>query len=52
MKFSMGYWIVDPFEHSLDQLVLRDGEYDLLPVSDDVQLTIVDGVVVHMREVW
>ncbi len=46
------YWIVDPFEHTLDQLILRDGEYRLLPAADELRPTIVDGVMIRLPEVW
>lgn len=46
------YWIVDPFEHKVEQLVLRDGAYVLLPTTDVLQLTILEGVSVPLDEVW
>ena len=46
------FWIVDPFEHKIEQLVLRDGTYVLLPRTDVLQLTILDGVSVPLDEVW
>jgi len=46
------YWIVDPFEHKVEQLVLRDGAYVLLPTTDVLQLTIVEGVFVRLDEIW
>ena len=46
------FWIVDPFEHKIEQLVLRDGTYVLLPRTDVLQLTILDGVPVPLDEVW
>jgi Uma2 family endonuclease len=46
------YWIVDPFEHKIEQLVLRDGAYVLLPTTDALQLTILEGVCVRLDEVW
>lgn len=46
------YWIVDPFDHVLQQLVLRGAEYELQPATEDVRLSIVDGVVVPLQQVW
>lgn len=46
------YWIVDPMNHAVEQLVLRDGVYQLLPASDVIQLTILNGITVRLAEVW
>ena len=46
------YWIVDPFEHSVEQLVLKDGVYQQMPDSDVLQLTVIDGVTIRLSEVW
>ena len=46
------YWIVDPLEHTLEQLILQDGVYQVLPPNDVVQLTILDGITVRLHEVW
>lgn len=46
------YWIVDPIEHTVEQLILRDGVYQPLPASDVLQLTVLDGVIVRLEEVW
>ena len=46
------YWIVDPFEHRVEQLVLRNGAYVLLPTTDVLQLTILKGVFVRLDEIW
>ena len=46
------YWIVDPFEHRVEQLVLRDGVYESQLESSVLQLTILDGVSVRLDEVW
>ena len=45
-------WIVDPFAHKVEQLVLRDGAYVLLPTTDVLQLTILEDVCVRLDEVW
>lgn len=46
------YWIVDPFEQKVEQLVLQDGIYQALPTGDVLELTIMDGVTVRLGEVW
>jgi Uma2 family endonuclease len=46
------YWIVDPFEHKLEQLVLKDARYELAPDTDAVQPAFITGVTVPLTEVW
>lgn len=46
------YWIVDPFEHQLEQLVLNDGKYFKQPVLEVVTLSVMDGVSVDLEKVW
>ena len=46
------YWIVNPFDHVLDQLVLHDGAYRLLPRSDEIRPTIAEGILMRLREIW
>ena len=46
------YWIVDPFEHVLEQWVLEEGSYALRSHDDEVKLTIIDNVSVQLGEVW
>ena len=46
------YWIVDPFDHSLDQLVLLDGRYQLQPAAEEVRPRIVDDVIIQLTDVW
>ena len=46
------YWIVDPFEHNLEQWVLRDAQYRLEPATNNVRPTIIDGVTIRLLEVW
>lgn len=46
------YWIVDPFEQNIEQLVLRDGVYEPLPPSDVLELTIMENVSVRLDEIW
>ncbi len=46
------YWIVDPLDQTLDQLILRDGVYVAQPASDDVVASVVDGVSVPLAKVW
>jgi Uma2 family endonuclease len=46
------YWIVDPSEHTLEQLVLKDGIYESRIVSDEVRPQFVDGIVINLEKVW
>lgn len=46
------YWIVDPFEHTLEQWVLEDGGYVERPHDDEVGLTTLDDVRVKLDDVW
>lgn len=46
------YWIVDPFERNVEQLILQDGEYQALPSCEVLQLTILEDVTVRLEDVW
>jgi len=46
------YWIADPDNHTLTQLVLVDGRYADRPVGDEVRLSVLGGVSVRLAEVW
>ena len=46
------YWIVDPFEQTIEQLVLKEGVYEPLASSDVLQLTILENVTVRLEDVW
>jgi len=46
------YWIIDPSEHTLEQLVLKSATYSSRIVSHAVQPEFVDGVVINLDEVW
>ena len=46
------YWIVDPWEHALEQFVLRQGKYESRTVTEAVQPEFISGVVINLREVW
>jgi len=46
------YWIVDPFEQKVEQLVLQDGIYKPLPPSNHLELTIIENVTVRLENVW
>ena len=46
------YWIVDPFERNVEQLVLQDGVYEALPNCEVLQLTILENVTVRLEDVW
>lgn len=46
------YWIVDPTEHTVDQLILTDGRYASRDHGDTIQLSIIDNVAVNLIEAW
>ena len=46
------YWIVDPGEQTLEQLVLRDGVYQLQLASHEVRPAALGGVTIRLRDVW
>ncbi len=46
------YWIVDPFDHSLLQLVLTDGKYVERPHENVVAVTYLPDVSVDLDAVW
>jgi Uma2 family endonuclease len=46
------YWVVDPFDHQLLQLVLVDGSYQEQPHEDRVFLRCLPDVFVDLSEVW
>lgn len=46
------YWIVDPSEHALEQLVLKDGIYQSRTVGDEVRPEFVEDVLIDLKEVW
>lgn len=46
------YWIADPDNHTLEQLVLTEGRYAARPATVDVRLSILDKVTVRLADVW
>jgi Uma2 family endonuclease len=46
------YWIVDPDNHTVEQLVLADGRYERRPAADAIPLSILEGVAVRLADVW
>ncbi len=46
------YWIVDPFEHHVLQLVLSDGKYREQSFGDRVAVHYLPGVEVDLSKVW
>ncbi|HRX79906.1 MAG TPA: Uma2 family endonuclease, partial [Pirellulaceae bacterium] len=47
------YWIVDPDEHVVEQLVMRDGKYELVG-SHAVRITVstIENVSIDLAKVW
>ena len=46
------YWIIDPAQRSVTQLVLNDGTYDESVHTTTVQPTILRDIAVHLPELW
>jgi Uma2 family endonuclease len=46
------YWIINPLEHTVEQLVLRGGRYQPEPEVNIRHLTILDSVSVRVNEIW
>ena len=46
------YWIVDPFEQQVDQWVLADGKFVLVPRANTLRLSFVNGIEVDLGTVW
>lgn len=46
------YWIVDPFEQQVDQWVLRDQKFVLIPKSNVIRLCFVNDIEVDFDTVW
>jgi Uma2 family endonuclease len=46
------YWVIDPFEQQVDQWVLRDEKYVLMPKSKVLTLSIVNGIELDFDTVW
>ncbi len=46
------YWIVDPYEQSIQQWVLENGKYSLLAAADPVALTIAPGILIAKETIW
>ena len=47
------YWIVDPEEHIVDQLMLEDGRYaNRGPFDEDLRAVASPGVAIDLRNVW
>jgi Uma2 family endonuclease len=46
------YWVVDPFDHQLPQLLMVDGGFQELAHDDKVFLRCLPDVMVDLVEVW
>jgi Uma2 family endonuclease len=46
------YWVVDPFDQQVDQWVLAEEKYVLMPKSKVVQLSIAPDIEVDFDTVW
>ena len=46
------YWIVDPVARAVQQLVLREGRFQLEPAVEVLRPTIAPDVAIPLREIW
>jgi len=46
------YWIVDPFEHSIEKMVLQRDKYNSSNATEKVSVSYLDGVTVDLTQVW
>lgn len=46
------YWVVDPFEQQVDQWVLKNGKFELVPKAKILRLSFVSGIEVDFETVW
>jgi len=44
--------MVDPCEHTLEQLMLQDGKYQSRIVGDKLCPEFIDGVLISLEDVW
>jgi hypothetical protein len=46
------YWIVDPLDYAVEQLVLRGSQYRSQTIRDELRPEFVGGVVIDLQQVW
>ena len=46
------YWIVDPSDHSIEQLILDGEKYISSQATDHITVSYMDGVSVDLKQVW
>jgi Uma2 family endonuclease len=47
------FWLVDPDAHSIEQLVLRRGRYQVVDVATEhITLRVMRGITIDLAEVW
>ena len=46
------YWIVDPDQRTVTQLALRSSRYEEVTHGDEIRLTTLPDVVIHLSEIW
>ena len=46
------YWVVDPFEYHVDQLVLQEGKYHSQSSAEQLELSIIENISIDLLQVW
>ena len=46
------YWIVDPLEHSIEQMVLDGKKYTSSKATENITVSYLDGFSVDLSQVW